>query len=300
MEKEKFVFTDLRNVRERERRNALLAEFYHNFLVPFFGKIPDQLDSFEKMEASMNPLSPDWNKTVNHIVLAFDVDTRKIAGGVVFEFYPISRCGLVSYFCVSDEYRRYGLGRTFLQTAQAHMDSDCFQIYGTRSRGVFLETNSPLRIEKDVIHPEKRLAIFRNLGCSLLDFDYVQPPICPGLAPDTNMVLVLFRRGERDNRKYLPGNVILSFLEEFWTICQAPLEHPYFLNAIPVLHNQKIAIKDLTVDNIRRIECRVTGRSPSLLSSHPVSAQSTPETNKSGPNATIEKPFSPIKFKSNL
>jgi len=170
------------------------------------------------------------------------------------------------------------------------MDSDSLKLRGKECYAILLETNSPLRvIKQDSFAPEKRLGVLANLGCELVDFEFIQPPLSPKLGIDTNLILLYLNR---DNKLFLDGNILLTFTKEYWDICSASLEHSYFLKTASVLYNRKIPLRKLTIDNIRKIDYCVSGIYPmvannTLLSVSALKSQVSNNENKN-------------KFKSNL
>jgi len=255
---------DLRDLKKDTVRNKLLVEFYEDFLKVYF-PIKEQLDPIERISNALDPTSDTFYESLVHVVVVFDESKKEMIGGTLFEFFSESACGLISYFCVKEEYRKSGVGRILIDTACNIMDSDSVKLRGKECYAILLETNSPLRlIKRDSLPPEKRLGVLSNLGCWLVDFEFIQPPLEPKLAIDTNLILLYLNR---DKKRFLYGNILLSFLKEYWEICSASLDHPFFLRTISLLYNKKILLKPLIIDNIRRIDYCVSGIYPIPLTS---------------------------------
>jgi GNAT superfamily N-acetyltransferase len=108
-----------------------------------------------------------------HAQVALDGDD--IAGGITYELYPKSRCGLVTYMVVAPSARERGLGRTLLTSAAR-------ELYDAGARAVFGE------VHRDA---PQRLARFQRWGARLVDFAYVQPALGPGLEPDHGLCLIV-------------------------------------------------------------------------------------------------------------
>ena len=103
------------------------------------------------------------------------LDGDDIVGGVTYELYPKSQCGLVTYMVVAPHARGRGLGKQlFLGAAR--------ELYDAGARAVFGEVHAD--------HPE-RLARFERWGARALDFEYVQPALGPGLAADHGLRLIV-------------------------------------------------------------------------------------------------------------
>jgi GNAT superfamily N-acetyltransferase len=103
------------------------------------------------------------------------LDGQEIAGGITYEHYPESNCGLVTYMVVAPGARERGLGRTLLTTAAQ-------ELYSAGTALVFGE------VHRDA--PE-RLARFIRWGARVIDIPYVQPSLGPGLARDPGLCLIV-------------------------------------------------------------------------------------------------------------
>jgi hypothetical protein len=103
------------------------------------------------------------------------LDDEGIAGGVTYEHYPKSNCGLVTYMVVAPRARQRGLGRKLLvDAAQTLYDAGAALVLG--------------EVHRD--HPE-RLARFVRWGAHAVDVAYVQPSLGPGLARDAGLCLIV-------------------------------------------------------------------------------------------------------------
>jgi hypothetical protein len=100
---------------------------------------------------------------------------RSILGGITYEHYPRSNCGLVTYMVVAPTARNQGLGRTLLELAARELyDAGAVLVLG--------------EVHRD--HPE-RLARFVRWGARTLDVPYVQPSLGPGLERDNGLALIV-------------------------------------------------------------------------------------------------------------
>lgn len=104
-----------------------------------------------------------------------------ILGGITYELYPQSRCGLVTYMVVAPHVRERGLGRALL-------DGAAQQLYALGARAVFGEVNDP-RVHGEAARP--RLERFLRWGASVVEVPYVQPSLGAGLARDAGLRLIL-------------------------------------------------------------------------------------------------------------
>lgn len=256
---EKITYEDIRDIQNSELRNKVLRKFYDEVLIVFF-PTPEQLDPYDRIRDSMDPNDETFYTSFIHVVVAYNSKMEMI-GGTLFEVFPNSESGLLSYFCVRQEYRKNKIGKVLIDKATMIMDSDILRLKGRECDAIYFETNSPLKHhhDDDTIEPESRLRVLKNLGCDLIDFEFIQPPLEPNLPIDTNLVLLYFNR---DNKKTLDGNKLLLFMKEYWDICDASLDHQYYLNTIKVLKNNQIALLPLTTHNIRNIDYCVSGLPP--------------------------------------
>eukprot|EP01091_Cochliopodium_minus_P013781 TRINITY_DN4523_c0_g1_i1.p1 TRINITY_DN4523_c0_g1~~TRINITY_DN4523_c0_g1_i1.p1 ORF type:complete len:275 (+),score=75.72 TRINITY_DN4523_c0_g1_i1:436-1260(+) len=259
MNTEKFYYEDIRDIQNQELREKTLEDFYRDIMIVFF-PTPEQLDPIERIRDSMDPKDETYYTSLVHVVVCYN-GKREMIGGTLFEVFPNSESGLLSYFCVKQEYRKNKLGKILIDKATSIMDADILKMKGKECDAIYFETNSPLKHhhDDDTITPENRLRVLKNLGCDLINFEFVQPPLEPNMPIDTNLVLLYYNR---DNKKNLDGNKLLLFMKEYWEITEAPLNHPIFLNTIKVLQNKSISLLPLTIENIRNLDYSVSGLPP--------------------------------------
>jgi GNAT superfamily N-acetyltransferase len=117
-----------------------------------------------------------------------------ILGGIAFELYPKSRCGLMTYLVVAPHVRNRGLGEQMFRDAAAEL----------RARGA--------RAVLGEVHGEDRLRRFARWGAHVLDVPYVQPSMAPGLARDADLVLIAVGEAERGD--------VEAFIDELYTVCE--------------------------------------------------------------------------------
>ena len=109
------------------------------------------------------------------------VEDDAIVGGITYELYPHSRCGLVTYMVVAPDARARGLGRQLFEAAAA-------ALYDAGARAVFGEVNDP-GVHGDAARA--RLDRFVRWGAQVLDVRYVQPSLGEGLARDEGLCLIV-------------------------------------------------------------------------------------------------------------
>ena len=97
-------------------------------------------------------------------------DGGAIIGGVAFELYPHSACGLITYLVVAPAARGRGLGRALHDDAVAALRAE-----GARA---VLSEGGDAR------------ALLEAWGGQVLDYPYVQPALGPGLPRDPDLRLI--------------------------------------------------------------------------------------------------------------
>lgn len=144
--------------------------------------------------------------------LALDPERDTILGGVAFEHYPRSGCGLVTYMVVAPAARGQGLGEHLLRGATQ-------ELFERGAPAVFGEVNDP-RGSRD--GPEKawsRLARFQRWGARVVATRYVQPALGPGLERDRGLVLIALA-GATPLPPALPGAVVRAFVDELYEVTE--------------------------------------------------------------------------------
>ncbi|MBZ0070580.1 MAG: GNAT family N-acetyltransferase [Gammaproteobacteria bacterium] len=149
-----------------------------------------------------------------HLLVAVDdaIPERPI-GGIAFEYYRDSRCGLLTYLVTDPAHRRRGLARRLLDYAIARLHRDA-QEYGTALRAVFAEAEDPDQVGAydNTMPPRERLATLARLGARRIDIPYVQPRLEGGSEPCRHLLLLAFHPDTPD----IAGTVVRDFLHEFY------------------------------------------------------------------------------------
>jgi hypothetical protein len=130
-------------------------------------------------------------------------DGEQILGGICFERYPHSRCGLVTYMVVAPAARERGLGQQLQRGAVR-------ELMARGAPAVFGEIDVPATPVA-----AKRLARNLKWGAKIVDARYVQPALGPGLARDRQLILIALA-GDAPLPDQLPGAVLRDFLGEFY------------------------------------------------------------------------------------
>ena len=149
-----------------------------------------------------------------HLVAAVDADT--LCGGIAFEYYRESRCGLLTYLVVDPAYRRRGLAHQLIQRAITLLKQDATDA-ATVLRGVFSETENPDLVDDqgNAMSPRERLMALARLGARQIDIPYVQPALEGGKGRCHHLLLLAFYP-DPARADMIEGSVVRDFLHEFY------------------------------------------------------------------------------------
>ncbi len=154
---------------------------------------------------------------------------REILGGIAYERYPQSGCGLVTYMVIAPAARRQGLGRRLQRDA-------ALALYRAGAPAVFGEVNDPRLAGRGVDEPIE--AMWRRLqrnqawGARIADTRYVQPALAPGLARDHGLCLIVLT-GEQPLPATLSGRVVREFVDELYAATEGRTPDDELRAAIP-------------------------------------------------------------------
>lgn len=155
-----------------EASDAQLVAFHRGIYWDAFAAQHEPLDVWRRARRGDLPY-------VLHVRLAVVDD---IAGGIVFERYPRSGCGLLTYLVVAPDERGRGIGKLLIDDALATL-ADAPAVYG--------EVNDPETQRREPSETAwQRLAMFERWGARLVELAYVQPSLAPGLPRDETLRLV--------------------------------------------------------------------------------------------------------------
>jgi len=178
--------------------DARLARFHAGIYMDAFAAQQEPLDVWQRALRGELP----YELTVR---LAVDPLRDAILGGIAYELYPRSRCGLMTYMVVAPEVRGRGLGEQLFREAAGEL----------RARGA-------KAVLGEVQGPE-RLARFQRWGARVLDVPYVQPSLAPGLPRDASLVLIAMGEAERVD--------VEAFIDELYTVCEGHTRQAAFTAA---------------------------------------------------------------------
>lgn len=153
-----------------------------------------------------------------HLLVAVDTDSSSttLLGGMAFEYYRESRCGLLTYLVVDPGQRRRGLARHLIQRAITLLKQDA-DAAGTTLRGVSSETEDPARATAggNAMPPQQRLLTLAQLGARWLDIPYLQPALAGGSGRCRHLLLLVFYPGPTQPPR-IDGSAVRDFLHEFY------------------------------------------------------------------------------------
>jgi GNAT superfamily N-acetyltransferase len=157
-----------------------------------------------------------------------DPARRQILGGIVFERYPRSGCGLVTYLVIAPAARRQGLGKRLQREA-------ALQLFAAGAPIVLGELNDPRRPShtgESVEDKWRRLERNQAWGARVLDVRYIQPALAPGLARDDGLCLIALA-GPQPLPATLPGAIVRAFVVELYAVTEGGAPPVELLPAIP-------------------------------------------------------------------
>lgn len=139
-----------------------------------------------------------------------------VLGGMAFEYYRDSRCGLLTYLVTDPAHRRRGLARRLIRQAIALLHRDARE-YAAQLRGVFSETEDPQQVgaQDNVMSPRDRLTVLARLGARRIDIPYVQPALAGGSGRCRHLLLLAFYP-DAAQATHIEGDVVRDFLHEFY------------------------------------------------------------------------------------
>jgi GNAT superfamily N-acetyltransferase len=181
----------------------LLGAFYRDVYLPAFAH---QREPLEAWLAQQTAERPSYSQTIVIAGEALrDPRARRIDAGVIYERYPRSACGLITYLVVAPHARRGGLGARLLARARDDL----------RARGARLvlgEVHDPAHAP-DADAARARIAWFAKQGARVVDVRYVQPDLGAGLGRDRHLKMIAFS-------EVVDGAALRAFLAEFYDVVE--------------------------------------------------------------------------------
>lgn len=186
-----------------ETRRALLETYTREVYVPAFPDEEIREDTsywLTLMESEPWPAPPQ-----PRLEVILTIESEHILGGVTIELYRAATVGFLTYIAVAEAARGKGIGRRLVAAARAWLDE-----VGGADVPMLAETE---RYEDATTEAEREATLLRQrrlagLGARLVDFDYIMPPLRPGLHPHRLHMMVF------GAVKALSGRRVLGLLEE--------------------------------------------------------------------------------------
>ena len=140
----------------------------------------------------------------------------ELHGGIAFEYYRDSRCGLLTYLVTAATRRRRGLARRLVARAIELLHEDARE-HGAELRAVFAETEDPSQVAAhgNSMPPSARVSVLARLGAYRVDIPYVQPRLEGGSGPCRHLLLLAFHP-DGTQADHIEGEVLQAFLHEFY------------------------------------------------------------------------------------
>lgn len=189
---------------------GLLDEFHSTV---YWEAFPDQQEPVAVWKRALWGGTAPYELTVRVAGHALrDRGRRQILGGIAFERYPQSSCGLVTYMAIAPAARRQGLGKRLQRDAASTM-------FAAGAHAVFGEVNDPRLVgqgvDEPVDHMWRRLERNQAWGARIVDTRYVQPALAPGLSRDHGLCLIALA-SDQPLPGTMPGRLVRAFVEELY------------------------------------------------------------------------------------
>jgi GNAT superfamily N-acetyltransferase len=207
---------------------GLLAAFHAGIYLDAFAS---QREPLEVWQRALWGAAPRYELTVRIAGHALhDPARRDVLGGVAYERYPQSGCGLVTYMVIAPPARRQGLGR--------RLQGDAVRaLRNVGAPAVFGEINDPRRIGAGVDEPPidmwRRVRRNMSWGARVLDMHYVQPALAPGLARDHGLCLLALAGANESLPAAIDGAIVRAFVHELYAITEGNAPDRELLAGIP-------------------------------------------------------------------
>lgn len=157
--------------------NPQLIDIYTNELALFFKlyvhNFPD-IDEREDPQIILDRIKYREQKNLTpETLILLSLSDKKVMGGAVLEYYTESKCFLLTYILVDDEFRGLGVARLLIEDGIKLL----VEAKNSDSKAVFFESNIPWQTTTDSFDAWDRYQIFSKLGAKWIDINYTQPAL---------------------------------------------------------------------------------------------------------------------------
>lgn len=214
-------YSEIVNLRQHQNLE-LLTQVYTELYQKVFTD-PSEVETIEQYTTWLwNPQLPP-PQPVTHFLVAganlLDVSRRQVDGFLIFEAYRESCCGLLTFIVIDERARGKGLARKMIRHACNQLNVDMLEWSDQRLglQALFAEIHDPrLFSGEDIIDPDLRLQIMRQLGANWVPIRYVQPELQPGTPRSRHLLLTAFPTSDESSSIEMPSKVVQTFLFEFY------------------------------------------------------------------------------------
>lgn len=228
---------------------ALFEGFAAGYARVFTGDEAEPIGEWRARIAGKPPPQP-----VMRIVVAVEQANggERVIGGVAAEYYRASGCILVTYLYVSDAAAHGHRGHARRLLAEAARA--CGKLGPVRA--ILAESEWPEALQANGFTPDAvavartRLRFFARLGARMLNVDYLQPPLGPGMAPVPylRLFVVPSAHDEAQDRAVADdlAGAVDAFLAEFYAALAQETGTPVDEAALAQLRTQLAQARPLT------------------------------------------------------
>ena len=202
----------------------------HAHLFPTAFPDPNEYDDFKHMKRYLWKKRVSWHRKDNYHILVL-LDRGKPVAAVVADYFGEVNAGVIEFIVVADNRRGEGLDKEMLSWVLAILEEDARKAGYPYIDYIFAETHDPYRIQKtqDSVNPIARLRYFGSLGCRIVDFNYIQPPLSKDKKHVKNLLLIVAVLNDKLPDTHIDKVKLLAFLRNYvkWvTGTKNPEEHP--------------------------------------------------------------------------
>jgi GNAT superfamily N-acetyltransferase len=145
-----------------------------------------------------------------------NLNLMQVYGGIFFEYYQESCCGLLLYIVVAPEHRKKGIAKRLVTEARMALKKIA-QSSDRHLKAIFADTKGsiPRQSKQEQIEILARLKILSRLGAKWIDIPFFHPPFGLKTAPFGGFILLNFPE-LLSHPFFLERKTIVSFLDEYY------------------------------------------------------------------------------------